>query len=66
MPWPPKDDTKFQAARRGVELSSRAPKMLDALRLIHFAMVTDYDSIRERDRKIMAVLLAALKGTEDL
>lgn len=64
-PFRPSRD-QFMEAQRRTELASRAPKFLDALRLIRFAMITDHEDSRMRAEKVLKLAEAALQGTEDL
>lgn len=59
-------EVKFHEAARNLILIERAPSMLDALRLIHFAVSTDHDSVAVMRKKIRKLCEAALRGTEDL
>lgn len=59
-------EIKFREAHRNVVLARQAPAMLDALRLIYFAVTTDHDALAVMKGKVKQLCEAALKGTEDI
>lgn len=63
------DIEKFRSAQRNVVLARKAPKMLDALRLIH--LIVSPENVARTDGKISlehirTLCNGALEGTEDL
>lgn len=61
-----KTESEFHELEQWVRLRKAAPKMLDALRLIYFAVTTDYESAKQRADHIRTLCEAALQGTEDI
>lgn len=67
MPNPAhRSEAEFHELERWVKLRQHAPKMLDALRLIYFAVTHDHDSAAVTRANIKTLCEAALKDTEDI